>query len=155
MGERRNTMNECLCPSQAQLEGYVCGKLDAGTHGVIDNHVDACPTCQRTVETLDGLAQTAFPFLQQAVGQKLSLDDPPLRHLAEQVKELGCQPAHSGREAVAEAGKTVPTVLGNYELLEPIGAGGMGRVFKAYHRRMKRLVALKVLAPDLIRSEAA
>jgi serine/threonine protein kinase len=41
-------------------------------------------------------------------------------------------------------------VLGNYVLREPIGAGGMGQVFQAEHRRMKRLVALKVLAPGLL-----
>jgi CheY-like chemotaxis protein/tRNA A-37 threonylcarbamoyl transferase component Bud32 len=38
---------------------------------------------------------------------------------------------------------------GNYDILDRLGAGGMGTVFKARHRRMKRLVALKVLAADL------
>src|SRR4051812_12149510 len=37
--------------------------------------------------------------------------------------------------------------LGNYDVLDRLGAGGMGAVFKARHRRMKRVVALKVLAP--------
>src|SRR5262249_31434855 len=37
-------------------------------------------------------------------------------------------------------------VIGNYEVLDRLGAGGMGTVFKARHRRMKRIVALKVLA---------
>jgi serine/threonine-protein kinase len=35
--------------------------------------------------------------------------------------------------------------VGNYIVLEHIGTGGMGTVFKARHRRMKRAVALKVL----------
>ncbi|WP_254508174.1 protein kinase domain-containing protein [Anatilimnocola floriformis] len=39
--------------------------------------------------------------------------------------------------------------IGNYDVLERLGAGGMGTVFKARHRRMKRLVALKVLAGKL------
>lgn len=44
-------------------------------------------------------------------------------------------------------------VLGNYVLLDKIGAGGMGEVFKAEHRRMKRLVALKVL-PQSVTEDA-
>lgn len=36
--------------------------------------------------------------------------------------------------------------IGNYDVLDRIGAGGMGAVYKARHRRMKRIVALKLLA---------
>src|SRR5262245_6343461 len=39
--------------------------------------------------------------------------------------------------------------VGNYDILDRLGAGGMGTVFKARHRRMKRVVALKVLAAKL------
>ena len=46
-------------------------------------------------------------------------------------------------------GKGKSLVLGNYVLIEQIGAGGMGHVFKAEHRRMKRIVAIKML---LVRS---
>ncbi len=41
--------------------------------------------------------------------------------------------------------KSRPLVLGNYVVLERLGAGGMGQVFKAKHRVMERVVALKVL----------
>src|SRR5262245_46366077 len=34
-------------------------------------------------------------------------------------------------------------VIGNYEVLDKLGAGAMGTVYKARHRRMKRVVALK------------
>lgn len=44
-------------------------------------------------------------------------------------------------------GKGKSLVLGNYVLIERIGAGGMGQVFKARHRVMDRFVAIKVL-PD-------
>ncbi len=44
-----------------------------------------------------------------------------------------------------DAGKTFGLVLGNYRVLDRIGAGGMGVVFKAEHVEMRRLVAIKVL----------
>lgn len=43
-------------------------------------------------------------------------------------------------------------VLGNYVMLEKIGKGGMGTVFKAMHRSMKRVVAIKVLSPSVAKS---
>ncbi len=42
-------------------------------------------------------------------------------------------------------GKPKGLTLGNYVVLDKIGAGGMGMVFRAEHRRMKRIVAVKVL----------
>ena len=38
------------------------------------------------------------------------------------------------------------TKLGPYEILAPIGAGGMGQVYRAHDTRLRRDVAIKVSA---------
>jgi CheY-like chemotaxis protein/tRNA A-37 threonylcarbamoyl transferase component Bud32 len=49
-------------------------------------------------------------------------------------------------------GKFEELVIGNYEVLGRLGAGGMGTVYKARHRRMKRVVAIKVLSRSVAQS---
>lgn len=49
-------------------------------------------------------------------------------------------------------GKLKSLVLGNYLLLDKLGQGGMGMVFKAEHRIMQRIVALKTLSPEITKS---
>ncbi len=48
------------------------------------------------------------------------------------------------------SGRGEELVLGAYLLLDPIGAGGMGQVFKARDRELGRLAAVKVIRPDLL-----
>jgi serine/threonine protein kinase/CheY-like chemotaxis protein len=44
-------------------------------------------------------------------------------------------------------------VVGNYQVLGRLGQGGMGTVYKARHRRMRRVVAIKILSRSVAESE--
>ena len=45
-------------------------------------------------------------------------------------------------------GRAKGLLLGPYKILDKLAQGGMGRVYKAIHQTMNRIVALKVLAPN-------
>ncbi|OAI45921.1 hypothetical protein AYO44_12245 [Planctomycetaceae bacterium SCGC AG-212-F19] len=47
-------------------------------------------------------------------------------------------------------GRVANLVLGAYVILQRLGEGGTGQVFKARHQRMRRIVALKVIRRELL-----
>ncbi len=55
---------------------------------------------------------------------------------------------------MSEAAPSVGQVFGHYRLIEQIGAGGMGVVFRARDEQLRRDVALKVINAGLISDEA-
>jgi len=49
-------------------------------------------------------------------------------------------------------GLTFGTKLGSYEVQSPLGAGGMGEVYRARDTRLDRIVAIKILPAHLCSS---
>ncbi len=92
-------------------------------------------------------------------GGKLENFVPPKAQPAsaeELIKELVKQKHLTPFQAQAvAAGKARSLILGGYTILDRIGAGGMGQVFKAQHRKMERLVAIKMLPPTMTKDPAA
>jgi serine/threonine-protein kinase len=52
-----------------------------------------------------------------------------------------------------KATDTIPARIGHYKILGKIGKGGMGDIYKASQEPLNRIVALKVLPPNLSRDE--
>jgi CheY-like chemotaxis protein/tRNA A-37 threonylcarbamoyl transferase component Bud32 len=84
----------------------------------------------------EGPAGTGLPAPEQTGSPSTA----PTRPLSQPVV-----PAHAGAAAVP------PDLVGHprYQVLGLLGTGGMGAVYKARHRLMGRVVALKVIHPDL------
>lgn len=75
---------------------------------------------------------------------------PDARALAKELLQRGWLTAYQINQLFQ--GKGDELVLGQYLILERIGEGGMGQVFKARQQRMNRLVALKVIRKDRLGS---
>src|SRR3712207_1998673 len=80
-------------------------------------------------------------------------EDAPARAIAQVLVAQGLLTRYQRRQILA--GKAQRLTLGQYRILELLGRGATGRVFKAVHASMDRAVALKVIYSSLIRERNA
>jgi hypothetical protein len=103
---------------------------------------------------LEHLRQSRLLDEEQLTGVLSRFDaDVPAQSIASALTDEGLLTRFQARQVWE--GKARGLVLGQYRLLEELGEGGFGRVYKAVHTMMDRLVAIKVIAPELVENSGA
>ncbi|MBC7855079.1 MAG: protein kinase [Pirellulaceae bacterium] len=115
-------------PSSAELHSFAHGRLAPAAMADVEQHVATCDSCCQVLESVpeDTLVQLA-------------------REAATETFRAGETPPSSE----PRGGNAIPPELlehSRYKILGLVGQGGMGAVYKAEHRLMERLVALKVIS---------
>lgn len=140
------------CPRREDLSAFTLGILDElGAHQISSHLEQGCPHCTSALlsidETGDSLVSglrdsgTPAPFIDESACQEV------LQRLRDQPLELV--------PGAASDNQAAPSQIGPYQILEQLGRGAMGTVYKAFHSHLKRVVALKVLPVERMRDAAA
>lgn len=130
------------CPKKAELLAFASGRLSDGDCLPIESHLEHCGQCQHALQMLPRESDSVVTLLQEL--DELYEREPQWQLLEDRL--LDVVSLQSGSEC-EQAISSLPYQLGPYELLEPIGKGGMGDVYKARHTHLQKLVAVKLIAP--------
>jgi serine/threonine-protein kinase len=95
------------------------------------------------------LAERRISEIKSKIGQgEYPLDS---ADLAERLVQEGVITPFQARRLLSN--KPQGLTVGRYIILDRLGAGSMGRVFKAHHVMMDRVVALKIIAPEIAQND--
>jgi serine/threonine protein kinase len=128
-------------PGTEELQAYGQGLLAPEAAVTLEEHLADCARCCELLEQAPG---DSFLYRLRDAG-------PPAPRAADRTADTDIL------EAASSGAAAVPPELANhprYRILGVIGQGGMGVVYRAEHRHMERLVALKVIRPGLLRNPA-
>jgi eukaryotic-like serine/threonine-protein kinase len=152
------------CPDSAELKELLDGTLPEKEQAELNSHLETCPFCQHSLEGLVA-GKESWSGAAQQLSQNEQRPEAGLERVMEEIKNEG---QSRQTEADSPPGDEIPLDflsppenpehlgrLGHYDVVEVIGRGGMGVVLKAFDSALHRIVAIKVLTPQLATSPDA